>query len=92
MNCSIRKSIVDLYLDYTNNYLTVAAFALDNYLSVKRACQIIAIGKKLNEISTLGGAIKIAKSRRRGKGYLSKIEKEMIRNLEIKIRDIKEGK
>lgn len=103
---SIRKSIVDLYLDYTNNYLTVAAFALDNNLSIKRACQIIDIGRRLNEvaalptldkdartkIAALEGAIKITESRRRQRGYLSQTEKIMILNFQDKIREIKQGK
>lgn len=97
MKCSIRKSIVDLYLDYTNNYLTVTAFALDNNLSMTRACQIIEMGKRLNEgarnkIKALEGAIKLTEARRRQRGYLSQTEKIMILNFQDKIIDIKQGR
>ena len=89
MQCSIRKRMIELYLDYVNNYLSVATFALDNNLTPERACLMITIGARLNEIKGLEGAIEITKTGRRNRGYLSQTEKAMILKFEKKIRDIK---
>ena len=39
----------ELFLDYFNNYLTVALFAEHNELSVKEATSLIEMGRKLHE-------------------------------------------
>ena len=36
------------YLDYVNNYLTLAAFANDNNWTENQAIEVIKIGRKLN--------------------------------------------
>lgn len=43
------KEKVNLYLDYSNNYLTVGKFALNNGLTFDQGVKVIAEGKALNE-------------------------------------------
>lgn len=42
----IRKSIIELYLDYVNNYLTIEKFAEHKQILVKDAEALLALGKK----------------------------------------------
>lgn len=46
MSKDIREELKACYLDYANNYLTVATWGLDNNLSELDAAQIIDMGRK----------------------------------------------
>lgn len=48
MNQILRDRLVNAYLEYINNYLTVAKFAEHNGLTEDQAVIIIAIGKELH--------------------------------------------
>lgn len=48
MNQTIRDCLINAYLEYVNNYLTVAKFAEHNGLTEAQAVTIIAIGKELH--------------------------------------------
>jgi hypothetical protein len=43
------KTLRELYLDYVNNYLTVAKFAEHNGITVSQASTLIFIGRDLHE-------------------------------------------
>lgn len=43
------KQLLELYLDYVNNFLTVARFAEYYNLTEKEALQVIEIGKACHE-------------------------------------------
>lgn len=45
----MRQKLIDLYLDFVNNYLTVAKFAEHNELDIKDANEILILGKKYHE-------------------------------------------
>lgn len=45
MNKLYSETIVEMYLDFFNNYLTVEKFAENNLLSVEHAKQLLAIGR-----------------------------------------------
>jgi len=49
MSKDIREELKAFYLDYANNYLTVATWGLDNNLSEEDANQIINMGRKLHD-------------------------------------------
>ncbi len=44
-----RQKLIDLYLDYTNNYLTLEKFAEHNEITVFDASVILALGKTYHE-------------------------------------------
>jgi len=44
----MREKLIQSYLDYVNNYLTVEAFAFDKGVSIKVANTIIDLGRELN--------------------------------------------
>lgn len=46
---SARTVLSELYLDYFNNYFTVAAFAEHNELSILHATQLIRLAKRVHE-------------------------------------------
>tara|TARA_R100000697_G_scaffold123752_1_gene158139 strand:- start:1677 stop:1880 length:204 start_codon:yes stop_codon:yes gene_type:complete len=48
------KSIINLYLDWVNNYLSLEVFAEHNQISIKLASLIIKEGRILHEINTAG--------------------------------------
>lgn len=43
--------MLDIYLDYKNNYISIAQFAEDNLLDFEHARMILAVGR---EIATVG--------------------------------------
>jgi len=43
------KFFIDNFLDYFNNYLTVAKFAEDRGITIEKANQIIRIGNHMHE-------------------------------------------
>lgn len=45
----IKQALADLYLDWFNNYLTVANFADAEGITLLEANQLIALGKKYHE-------------------------------------------
>ncbi len=45
----IRQKLIDYYLDYTNNYLTLEKFAEHNEIEVFDASVILALGKTYHE-------------------------------------------
>jgi len=45
----MRNTLINFYLDYVNNYLTVAKCAEDNGVSVMQCLALISIGKQLHE-------------------------------------------
>ena len=44
--------LINMYLDYLNNYLTVEKFSRDNNLTKNQAVAIINRGKYLNELKS----------------------------------------
>lgn len=44
------EKLIEMYLDYVNNYVTVEAFASANDLTTPQANEVIEQGKRLNEI------------------------------------------
>jgi hypothetical protein len=49
MSKDIREELKAFYLDYVNNYISVAAWGLDNNLDEDDAIQIIDMGRKLHD-------------------------------------------
>lgn len=47
----MRQQLIEWYLDWVNNYTTVAKFAEHNGLTVDQAEKVIALGKELHETS-----------------------------------------
>lgn len=47
MSHFIKSELIDAYLDYRNDYLTVEKYASDNDLSIADAKTILDLGKKL---------------------------------------------
>lgn len=45
----MRETLIGYYLDYVNNYLTVATFAEHNGLNREQALTAIQLGKQLHE-------------------------------------------
>ncbi len=45
---TIRSTLNNLYLDYTNNYLTIAKFAEHNLIDLHAANCLIDLGRKIN--------------------------------------------
>jgi hypothetical protein len=45
----MKNRIKELYLDYFNNFLTIACFAEYHQLSEEKARRILFIGRKLND-------------------------------------------
>jgi hypothetical protein len=45
---SNNKSHIEMYLDYVNNYITLAKFAEDYNISEERALYIVNKGRELN--------------------------------------------
>lgn len=45
----MREQLVAYYLDFVNNYLTVAKFAEHNGLTENQAMKVIELGKELHE-------------------------------------------
>lgn len=48
-----KNNIHELYLDYFNNFLSVDAFASWHCLTLKKAHQIIKLGRKINNNAKL---------------------------------------
>lgn len=44
-----RQTLIDLYLDWFNNYLTVELFAEHNGLTVEQAQRLIDLGRDIHE-------------------------------------------
>ena len=47
MNKLYSETLLEIYLDYFNNYLTIEKFAEHNLLSVEHAKQLLEIGKTI---------------------------------------------
>lgn len=45
----MRQILIDKFLDYFNNYLTIAKFAEHNELTIEDATALINMGKKYHE-------------------------------------------
>ena len=45
----LKQVLIDQYLDYFNNYLTIAKYAEDNDLALDQAQIVISLGKALHE-------------------------------------------
>lgn len=45
----MNDQIIDMYLDYLNNFLTCSAFAEHYGLNIEAAAQIIKDGKRMHE-------------------------------------------
>lgn len=45
----MRQKLIEAYLDWFNNYLTVALFAEHNGLTENQAMKFIELGKELHE-------------------------------------------
>lgn len=43
----------DMYLDYVNNYITVNTFSIDNDLTIKKALQVVSLGKSIHKANLL---------------------------------------
>ena len=48
----MNEQIIDMYLDYLNNFLTCSAFAEHYGLNIEAAAQIIKDGKRMHEAQT----------------------------------------
>ena len=46
---SIKDEIIDFYLDYVNDYLSVDLIAEHNEITVQHASQLIEIGREMHE-------------------------------------------
>lgn len=51
----MKKELEKMFLDYTNNYLTVAKFAEVYNITTKRANRILHIGRKLHYRKRMDG-------------------------------------
>lgn len=49
MNKAIRDTLQATYLDYVNDYLTIAKYAEHNRLTVKQAATLITLGSSVHE-------------------------------------------
>lgn len=49
MNTTMQNVLISAYLDFRNNYLTVALWAEHNGMSVKDADTVLKLGHKLHE-------------------------------------------
>lgn len=49
IDCSIRKKLQNMYLDFKNNYLTISHFAENNNLDCYRAVKILKHGYAVHE-------------------------------------------
>lgn len=49
---SFRETLIEAYLDYLNNYLTVLTWARDNHLSEESAREVLDRGKALHRADT----------------------------------------
>lgn len=49
MKTSIKTSLIETYLDYVNNYLTIDKFAEHNNLTVMEAIRILAVARDVHE-------------------------------------------
>ena len=47
---SIKDEIIDFYLDYVNDYLSVDLIAEHNEISTQHANQLIEIGREMHEV------------------------------------------
>lgn len=45
----LRNALADAFLDYLNDYITVAGFAMDYGLSNEEAMQVLQLGKAFHE-------------------------------------------
>jgi aromatic ring hydroxylase len=45
----VKQVLIDQYLDYFNNYLTIAKYAEDNDLALHQAQTVVSLGKQLHE-------------------------------------------
>ena len=43
----MRKVLIDTYLDYVNNYLTVSTYAEHNGLTTDQALELLSIARKV---------------------------------------------
>jgi len=46
---NINKTLREMFLDYFNNYITVAKFAEHNEISTKQASALIEMGREMHE-------------------------------------------
>lgn len=44
----MKQRLINLYLDYFNNFITVQAFASYYYLTEEKALRVIELGRKIN--------------------------------------------
>ena len=44
----VKQALIDQYIDFFNNYLTIAKYAEDNGMSVQQAQTVISLGKQLH--------------------------------------------
>ena len=49
INEGINKTLRDIFLDWTNNYLSLKGFASSNEMTVREAKSILEVGKSLHE-------------------------------------------
>ena len=49
INEGINKTLRDIFLDWTNNYLSLKGFASSNQMTVGEAKSILEVGKSLHE-------------------------------------------
>ena len=49
INEGINKTLRDIFLDWTNNYLSLKGFASSNEMTVGEAKSILEVGKSLHE-------------------------------------------
>ena len=45
----VNKTLRDIFLDWTNNYLSLKGFASSNEMTVREAKSILEVGKSLHE-------------------------------------------
>ena len=43
----MKQKLIDFYLDYVNNYLTIDKFAEDNQLSKEKTIELLDLGRNL---------------------------------------------
>ena len=45
-----QQVLIDQYIAFFNNYLTIAKYAEDNGLTIQQAQSVLTLGKQLNDI------------------------------------------
>lgn len=46
----MKQKLIDFYLDFVNNYLTIGKFAEANQLSERDCLEVLTLGQKLHEL------------------------------------------